>query len=273
MKNITEIMIKNKIRRSFKEEKPIVVKGFNNPPLKEHEIIKEIAWAEDYMITNFGRIWSKTRYNSRGALIKGKWMKITKNKRGTYIVLYINRKYCNFSLPRMLYKSFMGEIPEGYAIFHKDGNKYNNDLSNIGLSLKNKAVSKTRTKAFENGYLDRMVSSKNNKTDEARASQVIDLYEKRYSIKEIKEKLNMSHTTILRIAKEAKIYRKSKYSNKMDEALMQKILNTYKKTKELYKTAELCSVSPIIAKKIINGTHKIYRKHPNLEILKKYAII
>lgn len=37
----------------------------------------------------------------------------------------------NFHLHRVIYETFVGEIPEGYIIHHKDENKQNNAVSNL----------------------------------------------------------------------------------------------------------------------------------------------
>ena len=61
--------------------------------------------------------------------------------------LTINKKQKAFSLHRLLYETFIGPIPEGAQIDHIDGNRANNDLSNLRVVNQ----SENTKNAFDNG--------------------------------------------------------------------------------------------------------------------------
>lgn len=49
------------------------------------------------------------------------------------IGLRLNRKRYNVYIHRLVWKTFKGDIPDGYEINHIDHNKYNNKLDNLEL--------------------------------------------------------------------------------------------------------------------------------------------
>ena len=52
------------------------------------------------------------------------------------LALRFNGRYVYVYLHRAVYQAFVGEIPKGIEINHKDGNKLNNDISNLELSTR-----------------------------------------------------------------------------------------------------------------------------------------
>ena len=74
-----------------------------------------------------------------------------------------NKKKC-FYLHRLVYETFVGEIPKGWVVCHKDCNNFNNKLSNLKLyeSIKNrysdteakKIVNKTNNKGVKAAYAE-----------------------------------------------------------------------------------------------------------------------
>lgn len=74
-----------------------------------------------------------------------------------------NKKKC-FYLHRLVYETFVGEIPKGWVVCHKDCNNFNNKLSNLKLyeSIKNrysdteakKIVNKTNNKGVKAAYVE-----------------------------------------------------------------------------------------------------------------------
>lgn len=48
-----------------------------------------------------------------------------------HINLHINGKLIEYQVHRLVYETWGGVIPEGYVIDHKDGKKFNNDISNL----------------------------------------------------------------------------------------------------------------------------------------------
>lgn len=74
-----------------------------------------------------------------------------------------NKKKC-FYLHRLVYETFVGEIPKGWVVCHKDCNNFNNKLSNLKLyeSIKDrysdteakKIVNKTNNKGVKAAYAE-----------------------------------------------------------------------------------------------------------------------
>lgn len=52
------------------------------------------------------------------------------------MVQFVSRKTgknISFAVARIVYAWYMGEVPEGYSVFHIDHDPFNNDLSNLEL--------------------------------------------------------------------------------------------------------------------------------------------
>lgn len=77
----------------------------------------------DYLISNKARIMTKN----------GEKQKATQISHTGYekVAIQINKKPKLISVHRAMYESFVGDIPPGMVINHKDGNKLNNQLSNL----------------------------------------------------------------------------------------------------------------------------------------------
>lgn len=77
----------------------------------------------DYLISNKCRVLTKS----------GRKEKCTQLSKHGYIVvsLQINKEPKLIKLHRAMYESFVGDIPQGMQINHKDGNKLNNKISNL----------------------------------------------------------------------------------------------------------------------------------------------
>lgn len=91
-----------------------------------------------YQVSNLGRIMSLDREvdgKSGGVrIIKGKVLKPDVN-RGGYLQINLSKgnKQKKFSVHRLVYTAFCGEIPEGMQINHLDEDKTNNRLENLNL--------------------------------------------------------------------------------------------------------------------------------------------
>lgn len=95
--------------------------------------MKQINGTTHYYITENGEIFSdkkvpKFRIKGELHLVKPKI-----NNQGRYFIGIYNQpsKKEWFSIPRLVYKHYVGEIPEGYTIDHKDMDKSNNNFTNL----------------------------------------------------------------------------------------------------------------------------------------------
>lgn len=87
------------------------------------EIWKPIKGYEGvYAISNHGRIYSYPREGTKGGFTFG-------NNVGNYLGFTINKKTKYVHI--LVYETFVGTIPKGYQINHKDENKHNNCVWNL----------------------------------------------------------------------------------------------------------------------------------------------
>ncbi len=98
--------------------------------------MRPIDGIEDYHICDDGRVFStkvSPRYNQNGDL---RLVKPRTHPSGyLYIGLYIGERKQKRRLwrrvHRVVYEAFVGKIPKGLEIDHIDGNKHNNDITNL----------------------------------------------------------------------------------------------------------------------------------------------
>lgn len=95
------------------------------------EIFKEIEGYESkYLISNYGRIKSKNYHNTG----RDEFLKIQTNRNGyQHISIWYKGETKMYSIHRLVWKTFKGEIPEGYEVNHMDENPSNNRLDNLNL--------------------------------------------------------------------------------------------------------------------------------------------
>lgn len=103
--------------------------------------VKEIKDYPNYSITDKGSVISH-----RG--LKDKILKpqrASQSKKGYQQVRLFNQEYIKGRLQyihRLVYESFVGEIPEGFEIDHIDGNPRNNKLINLQLVTRKENIEK-----------------------------------------------------------------------------------------------------------------------------------
>lgn len=89
-----------------------------------------------YQISNFGRVKSLARYTVQKHYLEEKILSQYENKKvdGYLVVdLYKDGKRKKFYVHRLVAQEFIGNIPEGYEIDHKDINKKNNNVNNLKI--------------------------------------------------------------------------------------------------------------------------------------------
>lgn len=91
---------------------------------------KDVAGFEGlYQISNFGNLKSFLSKNDGYVLSE-------KNSKGWYLTTALKDSEGNFHtkrIHRLVAENFIGEIPKGYHVHHKDGNKQNNRVDNLEI--------------------------------------------------------------------------------------------------------------------------------------------
>lgn len=86
---------------------------------------------EFYAISDIGNVF---RYKGTKGSTKPRQLKPFKNYQGYYrIALRIDYKEKRMLVHRLVWEAFNGKIPKGMVINHLDGNKSNNQLSNLEM--------------------------------------------------------------------------------------------------------------------------------------------
>ena len=106
--------------------------------LLQGEILQEIHYLDNlYGVTNYGRVWTYPKALT-GALAytkknkKGKWLNPTDNGTGYKIVsLTVNKKRKNQYVHRLVATAFIENTKGKKEVNHIDGNKSNNNVSNL----------------------------------------------------------------------------------------------------------------------------------------------
>lgn len=99
---------------------------------------RPIKGLEDaYEVSNLGRVRSLDRFvrnpgnRSGGCRQKGKTLKACAAKNG-YCVVNVGRSRTQY-VHRLVTEAFIGKIPHGMTVNHKDGNKNNNNVENLEI--------------------------------------------------------------------------------------------------------------------------------------------
>lgn len=98
--------------------------------LSNMEEWKEIKDYPNYMVSNIGRVKSLGNNKTR----KEKILKPKKMKTG-YLMFFLSKegKQKGFTIHRLVYKAFVGEIPDGMQVNHINEIKSDNRLENLNL--------------------------------------------------------------------------------------------------------------------------------------------
>ena len=93
------------------------------------EIWKPIKGYEGiYDISNYGRIYSHPRKGTKGGYSYG-----IESYYGYLCFNLRNGKRVHKKMHTLVYEAFIGEVPKGYDVHHKDSNKHNNFIWNLEL--------------------------------------------------------------------------------------------------------------------------------------------
>ena len=152
------------------------------------------------------------------------------------VTLFINHIRRKFSIHRLVAMTFIDDIPEGYVVNHKDGNKLNNDYKNLEIVT----VKQNSEHASKNNLVQYGENHHKNKYSEKIVRKICVLIEKGISRKEIADKLNVPVKLVYNISLRVewkrvsdeynfpKIKRRKRYSDKDNEDILRLIKDGYK---------------------------------------------
>ena len=165
------------------------------------EVWKKVEGFKGYEISNLGRVKSLQRYvdNHSGfkKLLKEKYLKNHISKTGYCIVdLKENNKRKTFKVHRLIAIHFIEKIEGKEFVNHIDGNKLNNEISNLEWCC----IAENNKHARETGLVDQN-GYKSNKASFTK-EQALFIKESNKSIKELSIYFNVSFSTIYRIKKQ-----------------------------------------------------------------------
>ena len=142
---LTDTMRHSMGRHRIKKAKflPDYVKVSDNPNFKQY-------LDTDFYISRLGDVYK---------IVDGEDVKvhITIDTDGSRY-FYIKRKKVN--LPRALYKTFVGDIPKGYVVGHKNGFRGDNKVSNLYICTVNELLSRYRGKTSQVRYIQDLKTGK-----------------------------------------------------------------------------------------------------------------
>lgn len=173
----------------------------------ENEIWKKAKGFEDRVeVSNFGHVRQKTKSGEYKINVKKgvRYLFLTKTKNG------ITQ---NFHLHRVIYETFVGEIPEGYIIHHKDENKQNNAVSNllmvsaedhVRIHFRGKPSWKKGLKTPPESHKKQWITRHEKYSTEARDKNIFEDKRNGMTLKELSSKYNLCTRQILTICKQLK---------------------------------------------------------------------
>ncbi|PTK22497.1 NUMOD4 domain-containing protein [Staphylococcus hominis] len=172
---------------------------------------KDVEGFPNYMISNCGRLYSKTHVtvfeDGRRRKFEGQFIKIYKSKNG-YSIARLSHKGVKKTkyIHRLVANHFIEKNSGKNEINHKDGNKSNNKIENLEwCTSKENKVHGWQNKLYKPHNNMRGTKHGNCKMSEKQVLEIRKLYdEKKKTLKELSLLFNAPHSTIQKI-----VYRKT----------------------------------------------------------------
>jgi len=92
----------------------------------KNRIFKQIAINKNYYIDCEGNVYSKYAKKIIKPLVRN-----AREKKYLYVDIFVNGKQRHMNIHRLVYSTWVGEIPEGLQVNHKDDNSFNNHYTNL----------------------------------------------------------------------------------------------------------------------------------------------
>lgn len=88
-----------------------------------------------YGVSADGRVWTKKK-RGRGCLTEYATWREKKQTNGAYLMVWLSQKKGPVDVHVLVALAFLGGIPKGYEVNHKDGNTHNNHVDNLEVVTK-----------------------------------------------------------------------------------------------------------------------------------------
>jgi DNA-directed RNA polymerase specialized sigma subunit len=141
-----------------------------------------------YTITKKGDIFSYKQKKKR----KLKQQKASQSKKGYFQVRLFNEEFKKgklFYVHRLMYETFVGEIPEDREIDHIDGDTSNNNIDNIQILSRRENINKWVGKVHKHNFREKR-------------DVLIELYKEHGSYKEVAAVTGMTLSQVYRVIKD-----------------------------------------------------------------------
>ena len=110
------------------------------------EVILDEVWRD---IPEADRGWQVSSYGRYRSRVQERWVYRVPSRgvgsTSSMIAIGFNGNRCMFRAQEWVVKLFIGEIPEGHIIYHKDGNKYRNLVDNLGFIRRKELMQRQAT--------------------------------------------------------------------------------------------------------------------------------
>lgn len=105
------------------------------------EVIPDEVWRDIpnslWQVSSYGRYRSKCKCQEK---VKYRLPSNTGNHTCCTIRILINGESCKIAAHEKVIELFIGDTPEGYVAYHKNGNKWNNRVENLGFITRSKLI-------------------------------------------------------------------------------------------------------------------------------------
>lgn len=183
----------------------------NKPPNKNMSIndMSDEIWVllsnykkglnDKFMVSNLGRVKDVDRFVRNGKtgkrFIKSKIMPQANDGRGTIgymrVSLSDNKRSVSILVHKLVAHCFIGDIPNGYHINHKDFNTHNNNVLNLEIVTREQNI-----KHYQDNLLEKMNKGEVVSNYRFSKNQIIDIYNSKLKMAEISKMYNVNWKTI-----------------------------------------------------------------------------
>ena len=161
-------------------------------------IIKPVPGQDGYFVSNDGNVYTQWINKGKHGLVKGSDLIMLKGSKsmGRYKTIRFGRKGKVVAVHRLVYETFIGEIPKGMVIRHLNDNPEDNHIGNLAIGTHKDNMAD----AISNGIFPRGSKNGISKLTEKDVKEIRDI-NKTYTQENIAKMYGVSRRTIGMILK------------------------------------------------------------------------